>query len=963
MTLKAKRNRKVRPIFILGAGMLIIASALSACSRAKYRLAADSEAYCLISEKNSDARWTVPRYGIEIDPRSRYHEEYRQDCPPMPMDDPASHRFMHCVDSKKGWPYWHNNGTRPELENSAWRDALGQYVETTKDGAIKLDLDSAIRLAYVHSPNHQTQLETLYLSALDVSRERFRLDTQFFGGTSGNYRHSGDLSPAGIGLIGAGTYGVTGPFVGEESNRLTLGRGIGDPTLQARRTFATAGELLVGFANSFVVEFTGPNAGLHSSIANFALTQPLLRGAGRDIALEQLTFFERTLLANLRAYAQFRQGFYTQVAIGEAGVVGPARNGRGTSLQIFGGQAGTGGYVGLLQTLQRIRNAEDNLDLQVRTLEQLEALLEAGLIDLVQVDQFRQNVESDRANLLQQKNAYQTQLDQYKVFTLGLPPDLQIELDDELIKQFQIVAREATSLQNSIRELQDLLGLLSSGDTADAIREPTAAEVQLALKDVIPATQALMEPIEQQLKDTEADIDRMDEAVAAREKSMDDEKKEEFADDRQQLRENLEEQFRRFEAAKKRLAGIEASIAGLLDEESPSKEEPDSKLDASETGSQTKDDTSNVDDASPSDNSREDSTSTLQDETQQAESKGPFLDALAPKEKSKDEIAKEETVVLLRDLVRLMQGAILIQGRARLEAVTVDSINVESEYAFRIALDNRLDFMNGRAALVDDWRTIQVAADALQASLDVTVNGNMRTARNNPVSFDPQTSSLNLGLRFDAPFTRLLERNTYRESLINYQRSRRAFIQSRDSLHLGLRVLLREVDRLRQSLEIQRRAVRIAIRRVDVTRAALYAPVAPPQPGRRAPPFGPTATINLLSAQAALRDTQNNFLGVWLSYYSAKMRLYRELGIMSLGPEGEWIETALPSQRDPNESLYPIDPSREGLIEEVEEVPPPVPNELLNVVEALPEGFTFDFVPPNGSPTVPVVSSNPIQLK
>ena len=44
---------------------------------------------------------------------------------------------------------------------------------------------------------------------------------------------------------------------------------------------------------------------------------------------EQLTFDERTLLANLRAYAQFRQGFYTQVVIGELGVSGPQRAGRG----------------------------------------------------------------------------------------------------------------------------------------------------------------------------------------------------------------------------------------------------------------------------------------------------------------------------------------------------------------------------------------------------------------------------------------------------------------------------------------------------------------------------------------------------------------------------------------------------------------------------------------------------------
>ena len=130
-------------------------------------------------------------------------------------------------------------------------------------------------------------------------------------------------------------------------------------------------------------------------------------------------------------------------------------------------------------------------------------------------------------------------------------------------------------------------------------------------------------------------------------------------------------------------------------------------------------------------------------------------------------------------------------------------------------------------------------------------------------------------MEFDAPLTRLLERNNYRESLISYQRSRRGFIQSRDALHLGLRALLRDIEQLQENLEIQRRAVAIAIRRVDLTRAELYAPVRPPQPGQRAAQFGPTAAFNLLSSQDALRNTQNAFLSAYLNYYAAKMRLAR----------------------------------------------------------------------------------------
>jgi hypothetical protein len=111
-------------------------------------------------------------------------------------------------------------------------------------------------------------------------------------------------------------------------------------------------------------------------------------------------------------------------------------------------------------------------------------------------------------------------------------------------------------------------------------------------------------------------------------------------------------------------------------------------------------------------------------------------------------------------------------------------------------------------------------------------------------------------------------------------------------------------------LEIQRRAVTIAIRRVDMTRAAFYAPVRPPQPGQRPAQFGPTAATNLLTALSALRNTQNNFMGVWLNYYAARMRLERELGTMELDEDGNWIDnpasnSSLAKASDDNPSSLP----------------------------------------------------------
>ena len=113
---------------------------------------------------------------------------------------------------------------------------------------------------------------------------------------------------------------------------------------------------------------------------------------------------------------------------GAAGGAGFAGAGPGT----------VGGFIGLLQQTQQIRNTRDSLNAQLRTLALLEANLEAGLIDIAQVDQFRQNIETERANLLQAQNGLLTALDSFNRSTLGFPPDLPIEPDDSLIRPFQL---------------------------------------------------------------------------------------------------------------------------------------------------------------------------------------------------------------------------------------------------------------------------------------------------------------------------------------------------------------------------------------------------------------------------------------------------------------------------------------------------------------------------------------------
>ena len=168
--------------------LTIVLTAFSAgCNRrAHYRQEADREVDLLLQEAaETNPAYEFTGFDLQMDPRSRYFFDQADVEPAMPMDDPDASRYMKVVDGKNSWHGWEQNGITNEFENPAWREQLYEYVNTNEEGKIILDLETALTLAKMHSPTYQGNVETLYLSALDVSAERFNLDTQFFGHSIG----------------------------------------------------------------------------------------------------------------------------------------------------------------------------------------------------------------------------------------------------------------------------------------------------------------------------------------------------------------------------------------------------------------------------------------------------------------------------------------------------------------------------------------------------------------------------------------------------------------------------------------------------------------------------------------------------------------------------------------------------------------------------------------------------------
>ena len=935
---------------------VVFTAAITGCSRGRYYLQADREVDALLKEKSCDPRWEVPfDYNVRSDKRSRFFDPYNQIFPPMPPDDPTSHRYMHCVDGKRGFNRWHINGDRTTLDNPDWRSRLGEVVDITESGAIELSSQSAMRLAYLNSISWWDQLQTLYLSALDVSTERFKFDVQFYGGNTTSYRNRGPLNPSGQ-VTQWGT----------------------DTNLQARRYLATAGQLVVGLVNSVVWTFSGPNQYANVSLVDFTFIQPLLQNSGRSIALEPLTIVERTLLANLRQLQFYRQGFYLQVVFGAnqpqrlqrrggffggtgfggfsgtgvggfGNIGGVFFGGQGNGLQTAGGGTGgagfagggaakLGGFVGILQSRQQIRNQEQNLAAQLRALAQLDANLEAGLVGVEQVDQLRQSVETSRATLLQAKTGLANQIETFKVNTLNIPSDTAMALDETFIKPFQFISPEMQALQNGIG---DFLATYSFGaeeplKEVDDPRQDPIDDDSTALERVPPvgdeeSAEPLLLP---------APVDQNDQGNTAEETAQEVSLKKEQSVSQPQadLKEDLKETDKMLADADQSLITASLEKLDLLRDQV--------ELQAVDVMSDLQrvepDAAYRISRMRPTDKetfTREmrllnDDLERLLKQIDKNETEIERLgEALVPENLRE---TADAVVVLVSEIAAAVDEMSLIQARARVEAIAIHPERIDPDIAFEISRANRLDWMNNRAALVDQWRLIQFNAMSLLAGLDLEIDGNLSTTGNNPARFRAPTGEMGGRLRFDAPLTRLIERNNFRQSILDYQQVRRQQIRYEDRIKLSIRQLLRQLELDERNLETQRRAVIIAIRRVDQTRLSLSQPAPPPPPlsadgsipivDTAAGQLAPTATLNLIYAFNDLRSSQDALTSIWVNYYATRASLAYQLGVMDLDEHGVWMDKPFEDcSRMSNEEMPLPPPVPQEWLDHLEEIDPPPP--------------------------------------
>jgi outer membrane protein TolC len=364
------------------------------CTRAFWRRQADKETYYAINQRDHDPRWDLPRVCIIPPVESRLHDPFNPDHPPMPPDDPAAYQYMVCPNGIHGYRHWHKDGDAPWIEDPYWRELL----ETEPDGTLVLTPERAVQIGLLDSREYQTQLETLYETALTLTLDRFEFALHWFGTNDTTWTHFGSD--------------------GDETNTLMTESVIG-----FTRQFAAGGQLMAELANNFVFQFAGPNTAFAFSNIIVSFVQPLLQGAGRDVVLETLTEGERTLLYQVRTFAHYRKQFTFNIA--------------------------TQTFLGLLLQEQNIRNQRANLAAAQENYRLHQALLLAGLVSLVKLQQVSLSVKQAQLGVIQGEASLETAVDNFK-FTLGLPMDIHVRLDDSLLAPFELNDPRLTNLQDEI---------------------------------------------------------------------------------------------------------------------------------------------------------------------------------------------------------------------------------------------------------------------------------------------------------------------------------------------------------------------------------------------------------------------------------------------------------------------------------------------------------------------------------
>lgn len=241
-------------------------------------------------------------------------------------------------------------------------------------------------------------------------------------------------------------------------------------------------------------------------------------------------------------------------------------------------------------------------------------------------------------------------------------------------------------------------------------------------------------------------------------------------------------------------------------------------------------------------------------------------------------IAAEENYELALDRFRISLG-LPPEERIDVEPTAPAFVPVAFDLAeaIDVALRNRLDLLTRRQQLEDVERDVRLARNGLLPDLDLTLRydrlGAVGASLFHQRSGDGAVSA---GITLGLPVDRFSEANAYQSALVGQRQAMRSFEEFRDNLVVEIQSAFRELERRRQSLEIQRQLI------VDQEKNVRIAQIRFEQ--------GDFSNRDVVEANEALLDARNALIDEQVNYEISRLQLLRDLGILFIDERGMWTE-------------------------------------------------------------------------
>jgi outer membrane protein TolC len=394
-----------KPVFSL---MFVIVLLACGCTAQHYRKSADKEAARVIQAASGEVPNMDERFTVEAQPK-------------LPLE------------------------TLPEYE--ATLEFFGEEKAVEK-GARVLTLEQALGVAVAQSPIYQNRKELVFLEALNYTLAKYRFTPIFHVRGNAVYQsRTRDVAREIDRLAGTQSALLQRDFDTVQEHSVSARSDTGVDML-----LRTGARLSVDFTTDFLRFIVGDSRVLTSSRLSATLTQPLLRGAGYRVTLENLTQSERDLLYVLRDFTVYRKDFAVQVATA---------------------------YYRVLQNKDQVKNAWLGWQNFRENVTREKAFADEGQRTQTALGQLKQAELTTETQWINAFRTYQQSLDQLKIL-IGLPVDTKIVLDDSELEKLQL-DHPSLAVQDAIRVAIDTrLDLANTKDQfEDAGRRVGVAKNQL----------------------------------------------------------------------------------------------------------------------------------------------------------------------------------------------------------------------------------------------------------------------------------------------------------------------------------------------------------------------------------------------------------------------------------------------------------------------------------------------------